>query len=359
MNVLLFSRILSKTGVGNYVKSLAEELVRQGHSVIVVSSSKDIDLDKEITFISLPATSNNPLQILKTIKKLHSIIKSRGIEVVHCHHRKAALIMQIYNKFYHIPFVYTLHSSSIPSNFLHRKLTFIGDRAIAISSDVRTLLINKFNIPHDKITTIQNGVRIIPPLTSEQIEHQKATWGIPRDKYVLTLHSRIDATKNHLLMVEAIAKLSEEAREKVVVVCSGEKSGEYYRRVVTRISELGLNNKFIFVGWCNTAEVLGISDFLFLPSIKEGFALSIAEAFFLKIPVARTRTGGFDEQKFCLPIDAYDPQPTIDIIESLVSNGKEYYAEQAEASYKLAMNEFTIDVMTKQNVKVYEEVCAK
>ena len=357
MNIMLFSRILAKTGVGNYVKSLSEELVVQGHNVTVVSSTQEIALDPRVDFIRLPAASNNPLQILKVVKALNEIIKSKQIQIVHCHHRKAALIMAIYNVFYTIPYVYTLHLANIPSDFLHRKMTFTGNRAIAISKEVRESLINELGVPSEEITDIPNGVKIISGLTPEEAKEQKSYWNIPEDKYVLTLHSRIDPVKNHMLMVDAIGKLSQKAKESIVVVCSGETTGEYYEQVAAKVSQLGLRDQFRFVGWCDTAKVLGISDFLFLPSIQEGFGLTVAEAFLLKIPVARTKAAGFEEQKYCLPLDMYDPQPIVDIIEDLVENGKDQYSERIEAAYELAMKEFTIEVMTKRNVRVYEEVC--
>ncbi|MBQ3064010.1 MAG: glycosyltransferase [Clostridia bacterium] len=359
MNILLFSRILAKTGVGNYVKSLSEDLVNQGHTVTVVSSTKELVLDERVDFVCMPAASNNPFRIFGVVRRLHKLIKENDIEVVHCHHRKAALIMRLYNVFHRIPFVYTLHLANIPSDFLHRKMTFVGKRAIAISKEVEESLVNDLRISPAKITNIPNGVKPMVPLTHAQIELQKAEWSIPQGKYVLTLHSRIDAVKNHLLMVEAIARLSPQAKDKIVVVCSGEQSGAYYEQVAARIAELGLQDIFRFVGWCDTVRVLGISDFLFLPSLKEGFPLSVAEAFLLRVPVARTKTAGFEEQKYCLPLDVSDPQPIVDIIEDLVANGKEQYKERIEAAYTLAMEEFTIEVMTARNVSVYKEVCAK
>lgn len=358
MNIMLFSRILAKTGVGNYVKILSEELVTQGHNVIVVSSTQELVLDSRVDFVHLPVASANPLQILKVVRTLHKIIKSRRIQVVHCHHRKAALIMALYNVFYRIPYVYTLHLANIPSDFIHRKLTFVGERAIAISKEVRSSLINELDVPEDKVRDIPNGVRVVRNLTQTQIIDQKALWNIPQGKYVLTLHSRIDPVKNHLLMVEAIGKLSTESKERIVVVCSGETSGGYYEQVAARVSELGLQEQFRFVGWCDTVSVLGISDFLFLPSIKEGFGLTVAEAFLLRVPVARTKTAGFEEQRYCLPIDMYDPQPIVDIIEDLVEKGKDQYTQRIEDAYQLAMREFTLEIMTKRNIKVYEEVCS-
>ena len=44
MNILLFSRIVAKSGVGNHMKQLSEELVRQGHNVVVVSSTNDLQI---------------------------------------------------------------------------------------------------------------------------------------------------------------------------------------------------------------------------------------------------------------------------------------------------------------------------
>lgn len=44
MNILLFSRIVAKSGVGNYMKQLSDELINQGHHVVVVSSINDLNL---------------------------------------------------------------------------------------------------------------------------------------------------------------------------------------------------------------------------------------------------------------------------------------------------------------------------
>ena len=44
MNILLFSRIIAKTGVGNHINELAHELVNQGHNVVVVSGTNDLNI---------------------------------------------------------------------------------------------------------------------------------------------------------------------------------------------------------------------------------------------------------------------------------------------------------------------------
>lgn len=44
MNILLMARIIAKTGVGNHVKQLSEELVNQGHKVWVIASTNDMEI---------------------------------------------------------------------------------------------------------------------------------------------------------------------------------------------------------------------------------------------------------------------------------------------------------------------------
>lgn len=44
MNILLMSRIIARTGVGNHIHQLYNELVRQGHSVWVVASSNEMGI---------------------------------------------------------------------------------------------------------------------------------------------------------------------------------------------------------------------------------------------------------------------------------------------------------------------------
>ncbi len=359
MNVLIFSRILEKTGVGNYIRQLSEQLNSEGHKVIVVSSTKNQDIVDGVEFMKIPAASNNPSKMIYCVKKLREIIIKNNIDVVHCHHRKAALIMKIYNMFFSVPVVYTLHLANIPSDYIHRKMTFVGDKAIAISNEVRRFLISKIKIPAEKIATVYNGVKIIKKLSDEEIIEIKKEWNIPDEKFVVVLHSRIDKVKNHMIVVEAINELPDNIKQQIVVVCSGEKSGQYYDELLERINSYGLQNNFIFVGWINTEKILSIADFMFLPSINEGFALSVAEAFMMRVPVARTETAGYEEQKYCLPIKADSTFEIKEILCNLCINGKNQYKEIIDKAYELAMNEFTIEVMTKRNIDVYKEVSGK
>lgn len=362
MNVMLFSRIVAKSGVGNHIKELSEELVRQGHNVVIVSGTNELSLGgDEVKFVLLPTLSNSPIAILGVVFSLHKLIKEYNIDVVHCHHRKAALYMRLYNVIYkHIPVVYTLHLTPIPCDFIHRILTFVGDKAIGVSTDVSDFLVEKLKIQRDKVVTVLNGV--VNPIEKgnildfNDVFKLKSEWNIQEGKYVFVTHSRIDTVKNHLAIIEAVKLLPEEIRNKFVVVCSGIEAGGYYQKCIKTIEEYGLEDSFRFVGWCDTLSIFSIADCLLLPSFIEGFALSVIEAFHMNVLVARTDCGGFKDQKYCLKIDANNPETISKLIADITENGLSEYETLRKQAKDFASLNFTIEKMTENIVKVYKEV---
>ena len=55
-------------------------------------------------------------------------------------------------------FVWSIHLDDISSDYLHRKLTFYGERVICVSTDLKNFCINKLNIPEDRISIVYNGI---------------------------------------------------------------------------------------------------------------------------------------------------------------------------------------------------------
>lgn len=357
MNVMLFSRILEKTGVGNHINTLSDTLEKMGHQVIVVSGTQNISLlNENVKFIKTDTLSRNPFKVIHTIFHLRQIITENRIEIVHCHHRVASIYMFLYNLIFQTPYLYTLHLNNIPHDFFHRVLTLPGKYAIGVSTDVSNFLIEKLRIKPQRVVTVLNGVdqTKLLPLTDQEKNAVRQEWNIPQENLVVTLHSRIDSVKNHLLVVEAIGMLSEDLRRKVTVVCSGLKEGAYYNKVLQSIAEKGLENVFRFVGWVETRKILGIADFLFLPSFKEGFALNAAEAFFMKVPVARTKTAGFTDLRYCLPISSEEPEDMVAIISKALTSGLSEYQERVAAAYDFAQETLTCEKMATNTLEIYK-----
>ncbi|MBQ1311676.1 MAG: glycosyltransferase family 4 protein [Blautia sp.] len=363
MNILLFSRIAARSGVGNHMKQLAEELVRRGHHVVVVSSTNDLEIGKgnEIVFERLSPIDPNPVHILKGCRRLEEIITKHQIDLVHCHHRMAAMYMMFYRRFHRIPMVYTLHLANIPSDFLHRKMTYAGDRAIGVSTEVSTYLVEKLQVPKEKVCTVFNGVdeKRLLPLCSGEKEQLYRKWGIrPEGRTVFVMHSRIDEIKNQLVTVRAAAVMPEEYRKRFLFVCSGKKTGSYYEAVIREIKASHLEENFVFTGWAETREILGIADVLVLSSFNEGFPLSVVEAFLMRVPVLRSRTSGFEDQKYCTEMSIDTPEDVAKVLADYLDRPSVYRARIEEA-YQYAMENFTLERMTDHTLEVYDSVLEK
>lgn len=361
MNVLLFSRILEKTGVGNHVFTLAQELKKQGHFALIVSATKKLDVEQAgVPFIRIPADTKNPIRWLSCIKQLRKIIRENKIDVVHCHHRMAALMMRVYRIFYRIPVVYTLHSAPVPSDLIHRMLTWCGDESIGVSTEVSEFMVDRLGFPASHVHTVLNGVKDpcegIGPVTEEEKLEQKRVWEIPQDRVVFALHSRIDSVKNHLLVAKAVKELPASIQKKVMVVCSGQTRGDYYEELKNALASFGISHLFRFVGWCDTRSVLSVADCMLMPSIKEGFGLTVAEAFMMNVPVARTKTAGFYDQKYCIPIEIDGPRDVVDLITRFCED-RDSLPLQTKEAFQFAHSVLTLEQMVKNTVEIYKKAC--
>ena len=359
MKILLISKVLLKTGVGNHIKQLYEELMRQGHDVWVVSSNNILGVaENDGRFIQVNLATNNPFRFASILGQLHHFIQTNGIEVVHCHHRKAALVMKLYNLIWKIPVVYTLHSAPVPSDIVHRKLSWGGHRSIAISSEVAMFMFEKLNIAKEQIRLVSNGIdeSVLIPLSSEEKEKLLTRYEIPSDKFVIAMHGRISEVKNHLGVAEAICLLPEVIRKNIVVLCSGEQTGRYYNRLVAYIQDNDVKENFRFVGWQSPRNILGVADILLAPSLKEGFGLNCIEAMFMKVPVLRTPMGGYkDMAAFVVKIQ--DTQASFiakAIIEVLQNH--EHMTTLADKAFAFAKKNCSLKEMTVHTVSVYKEL---
>lgn len=294
MKILLLSRVLLKTGVGNHIRQLYGELMRQGHDVWVISSNNEIHVaEAEDRFVKMDLLGINPIRVGRTIRKVHDFIMENQIEIVHCHHRKAALVMRLYNVVWSTPVVYTLHSAPVPSDLLHRILSWGGHRSIAISSEVAEFMEQKLHIVKKHIRLVLNGIddSNLKPLSPQEKKMRLSRYEIPSGCFIIAMHGRISEVKNHLGVAQAIRLLPEDIRKNIVVLCSGEQTGRYYNRLVAYIQDNDVKENFRFVGWQSPRNILGVADILLAPSLKEGFGLNCIEAMFMKVPVLRTPMG--------------------------------------------------------------------
>jgi glycosyltransferase involved in cell wall biosynthesis len=100
-----------------------------------------------------------------------------------------------------------------------------------------------------------------------------------------------------------------------------------------------------------------MSDLLIAQSIEESFLMTALEGFFMRVPVARSKTGGYDEMKdICLGYDAMDVKAWSGILNELAESEGELYSDMTDLAYDSAMSRFTSRHMTEKILDVYFSV---
>ena len=154
--------------------------------------------------------------------------------------------------------------------------------------------------------------------------------------------------------VEAIGLMPRKLRSKTTLSVAGYDPGEYFDRVKTRVSELGLTKQVVFLGKVShikMPEVYKQHDVLvFLSTREEGLPLVMAEAMLAGCAVVTTGSGGAIEVAHLanLPLIAKgDPSALSQVLSQLAERPEELIAI-AERGQKAALQDLTLDRMMER-----------
>ena len=158
----------------------------------------------------------------------------------------------------------------------------------------------------DKVTsvcedhvTFQQDVdpELQPMVIYNGIDTEKFKYREPNESkvgYVVGTVGRITPIKDTLTFIRAASDVNEKYPVKFFVV--GEvQDEEYFTECLELVESLGLGSNFVFTGFQDSTEWYPKFDVFVLPSLSEGFPLTILEALSSGIPSVATRVGGVPE----------------------------------------------------------------
>jgi len=187
-----------------------------------------------------------------------------------------------------------------------------ADLVITVSNYTRNIVINKYGIDPAKVFTVHNGVEPIA-----NIEHFKVQKNLPYK--IVTFLGRITFQKGPDYFVEAAYKVLQKT-EDVHFVMAG--SGDMLNRIVKRVAQLRIGDKFHFTGFLKGNDVYkmySISDVYVMPSVSEPFGIAPLEAMQTDVPVIISKQSGVAEVlKHAIKIDFWDVDAMADSIFALL-----------------------------------------
>lgn len=357
MNVLILTRYNNDGGVVTHVINLANELTKMGHKVVVAAptvENSDRYLALNCTYVPVDFEGKN---IICAIKEVAQIIKKYQIDIIHSHNRNTSFVAEIFKVLYRIPFIWTLHQNNIPHGLIYKLMTFSGNKTITVSSELKEFCVNKLGIKNNKVQVIYNGVHADKyyKYSDEKCREIKNKWNVSENKKVIVLMSRMEERKGHMVLLEALTLLEHKDGYKVLIAGSDLDDGTYRNRMLTYIEDQKLTDNVTFIGYVNPVDVLNISDLFVLPSENEGQPIAVIESFLMKVPVVRTKTGGYEEMKdFCKGIEIGDVQQLAENIDAFLDDMFE--EDMIEDAYSFAQQFCTCEAMANKTEEIYLEV---
>lgn len=360
MNILIFAKQNHIGGLTHHCGLLAQGLSEHMKANVVLGMTPGegtTELSKRFKVELFKLGGVNPFSWLADYRKLAKIVKQYQINIIQAENRIPALLAAMYCKRHKdVKYIWANHLVPIPDSKLFRILTHYGYCAVAEGIAGREMLISNLGIPGDKVRIVNLGIDLskFHKTLPEEQEKLKEAWGIKPDKKVVLLYGRLSENKGHLFLLDSLKGID---NRNYYLVFPG-KNPEFKSIVDEKALQMGLTENIIYPGFINGPEWLSISDLMVLPSKNEGFPQACIEAYAMRVPVIRTKSGGYEDTKeMCYGIDYGDVKAFEKMLQDFLDGGS-YFAERAKNAKK-AVHKYSIEQMAKEYYGIYEEALSE
>lgn len=357
---------LSFGGAEVQVANLAIEFVKMGFEVKVVSLlSPKFFVEKlecnGVSVVTLEMRRGSP--DIRAVGKLKRIIYQFKPDIVHAHMVHAIILARFVRMCRaKIPVLISTAHNTVDGGFVLKILYRITDRFSEITTNVsresaRNFVTEKL-VPSSKMRVVYNGIKISEYLTatSNNQEELRFSLGLAPHFVWLTVGRMDDDQKNIPLLLRTFSS-SVFIDSKLLIVGAGVLLDHY-----KKLSEdLGLGQRVIFLGLrSDIADLMSVTDGFVLASKWEGFPLVLLEAAAAKLPVVCTNVGGNSEIVFDgktgFLVESENEQELISVMQYVQDIPGERRDAIGLSAYEYVNDNFTLDVISKQWVSIYEEL---
>lgn len=341
---------LERGGATQSLLNLAGGLVQKGHTASVAAAgglwlarAKEAGLP----IYQIPLAPSTPLHLFLAARQLRKILKTQPVDLIHSHHRFAALAARIAARGLNIPRLTTIHEYKTNRRHLTRLGT--GDHMITFSNALRQHLITH-RLPAEKISVVTMGVNVgqFGKLSYQQTLQRPSIGCI----------ARLSAEKGIAVLLQALAHLLQNTPHRPHCYIVGD--GPLLRHLTAQAEKLKIKNLVTFMGWQDNIEELIVQfDFLVLPSLFEGFGLVVLEGWAQERPTIGSHVGGISEliqdNKTGILVPPNDPMALAQAVVHLLENPT-LAVEMGRRGRLETLPRFTIEAMVQETEAIYRRL---
>lgn len=244
MNILMALMQLDIGGAETHVVELSKELKRRGHNIVIVSRGGVYQKELEkvgIKHYEAPLHSKKPGDMLAAKKILKGIIENEKIDLVHSHTRISSFILGKLHKKMKFPFVTTAHWI-FSTKYGLKYLTDWGQKALAVSDDIKEYLMKNYKMPEEDITVTVNGIDVEKFSKNTDKKPVMDEFNITAEDNLVVYVSRMDESRSLVAhqLIEAIVRLDNICENlKCIIVGDGDDFENVKNEVMEANNKLG------------------------------------------------------------------------------------------------------------------------
>ena len=257
------------------------------------------------------------------------------------------------------PYIWTNYIYAIANPKVFSKiLRILHFPIISVSTDLKAMLIKDYCVKEARISVVNNGIDIekFPPMSDKERIDLRKKYECD-DKYVIGLLARISVSKGHMYLLKAVKQLQDNEKIKDIKVLIAGKVHSTDKGYFAEIMKYAKTHNIDvnFLGFQNPRDIFGLCDISVLPSIFEGFGLTVLESLSMNCPVIRSNTPGWmDTKAISLIFKKTDVNGLSEQLLYAYNNRNEMKA-MGETGRSCVMEKFTIKEQVDNTLKVYEK----
>jgi glycosyltransferase involved in cell wall biosynthesis len=297
-----------RAGLGRYAESLARALVQEDPKQFAFFYNRDQGTSPLAGLENVPTRTvragYKPWRMAVWLGQFLGLGFERLVPEAELYHatehlllplKRVPTVLTVHDLIYHL---FPEHHKPLNYWFLNRAMPLFVQRAkavIAVSESTKQDLIRCYGVHPDKITVVHEAAAPhFRPASPEAIAAVRARYGLP-EGFILTVGT-IEPRKNLPRLLDALQRLRQGGDDARLVVVGSK--GWLYQGFFGHLEELQLRDAVLLLGYVPDADlpaVYSAAKVFVLPSLYEGFGLSVLEAMACGTAVVCSRASSLPE----------------------------------------------------------------
>ena len=361
---------LNSGGVERGTLEMSEYLVKKGWKSVVISSGGRLEqrlIRQGSLHINLPSHTKNPLRWLNLKAQYEKIFIQEKPDIIHVRSRVPAWTAGTVAQKMKIPLVSTIHGSYLASSLLkklYNNASIKADKVIAISNYVKDNILRVHPDKSSLIEVIHRGadINLFNPekIAKSRIIQMSERFQLPDDKKIIMMPARPSGWKGHEILIRSFSLINNE--DLICIMPGSDDGGKFVLNLRNLAKKYNVLGKIVFLPFLDDLPAAYmLADVVVVPSLKpEPFGRVLIEAQAMGRPVVAFNHGGASEsvihEKTGLLVEPKNVKELGVAIDKLATMSTNDRNKMASASRKHIVNNFSLDKMTSETLKLYNKI---